>query len=158
MEIDLDKLEIGAPLEPTRKWREKGRNGRALERYDIHVLVYERRVGAIRIMRALSITGNIDEDNFYFDFSSEHMTPKPFISWQETEDGYRGHGVSGLVISKTDEFYRLRLGPLYSDINFLEPFGSASKKVWQKLEERGAARYEPHVLESGERLDRWVMI
>lgn len=155
MGIDLDKLEINAPLMPTRTWREKRRN---MERYDVTALVNRKEVGNLRIVRALNITGDLDEDNFYFDFSSGIMTPRPFISWQKTREDFRGQGISGLVIVKADEFYSLRFGHLYSDTKFLEPFKTASKRVWQKLEEQGLARYEPHVLESGERLDRWFMV
>jgi hypothetical protein len=92
------------------------------------------------------------------DTSRNPPIPKPYVSFQETEEQFRGQGICGRLIVLANEFYRGKLGTtLYSDTHFVFSFKEQSKQVWRKLQAQGLAVFEQYVLETGEQQDRWFV-
>lgn len=130
MKIDLDHLTIKAPLKPTRIMdnRDINPNARIFEDYRVNGLLDGFLVGHITISRGMNCTGIYDE--FFLDISKNPPVPKPYVSYQETLEEFRGHGICGKIILLANEFYRGRLGTaLYSDEHFMISFEKQSKRV-----------------------------
>jgi hypothetical protein len=154
MKTCLDTIVIDAPVKPILEWKLNQRNW---ERYDIHASIEGVAVARINITRALNLADR-PNDSFFFDLSGSTLLPKPFVSWQETEKAFRGRGICGRVIILANEFYRGKLGTdLYSDTHFITSSRNASKRVWEKLQQQGIAKYEPHINVYGEPQDRWFI-
>lgn len=155
MNINLDDLRIEAALKPTKTWK---RFQRDWERYSVLGLINGMKVGNITINRALNPVGN-DYDSFFFDTSNDSPISKPYIYDWETLEEFRGNSICGKLIILANEFYKGHLGTtLYSETHFENSFQIQSKRVWQKLLEKGLAVYEPFQPKYGELKDRWYVI
>src|SRR3989344_8198249 len=154
MDILLDDLIIQAPLNPT---RQDNLNDRDWEGYRVEGFINGVYVGHITITRGLNCAGRYN-DRFFLELSRNPPVPKPYVSYQETQEEFRGRGICGKLIILANEFYRGKLGTtLYSDTHFVISFEKQSKRVWQKLQEKNIAVFEPYLLESGELQDRWFI-
>jgi len=154
MAVNLDPLVINAPINP----REENLNGGNWEEYKVEGLLEGISVGHITISRSLNGTRMYDY-KFFLDISVYPPIPKPWVSYQETKEEYRGNGICGKLIVLANEFYRGKFGTvLYSDTTFLTNFRYQSKRVWQKLQEQDLAVFEQYLSESGEKQDRWFLL
>lgn len=155
MRISLDDITIHAPTHPTRAW---SLNDRDWEDYRAEGFLKDIPVGHVTISRGLNCTGRYD-DIFFLDTSENPPIPKPYVSFQKTEEQFRGHGICGRLILLSNEFYRGKLGTtLYSDTHFVISFREQSKQVWRKLQAQSLAIFEPYVRETGEQQDRWFVL
>ena len=152
MDISLDELAIKIPIRPTRSWT---LNNRDWEEYKVEGRLDGTVVGYIKITRGLNVCGRYN-DRFFLDMSFWTPVPKPYVSYQHTEEDFRGNGICGKLIMTANEFYRKKLGTtIYSDTSFVFSFKEQSKQVWRKLQAQRLAAFEPYVTETGESLDRW---
>lgn len=157
--VDLDKILIEASAIPSRKLNV---HGRLLEQYEVRAYLEGVYVAAINIERALNTTGK-DSDRVFLDFRSSPPVPNPIVSYQKTEESFRGEGIIGRVIFLANEFYREFFGkPLYST-TYSTPSArrAAPQRVWKKLESKGLAKYDPCVIKDkiGTKfLERWAMV
>lgn len=155
MIINLDEVVIDASTFPARTW---AFNRRVWEEYTVRGFLKDVPMGHLRISRRLNCVGRYD-DKLFLDITKSPPVPKPYVSYQETEKQFRGQGICGKLIVLANEFYRGKLGTcLYSDTYFVASFKKQSKGVWKKLEARGLAVFEPHVVKNGKLLDRWVVL
>lgn len=155
MNVDLAKLVINAPLQPTRTWN---LNDRDWEEYRIYGFIGNIYVGRITITRGLNLARR-ESDRFFLDLTQEPPIPKPYVSYQETEESLRGQGIGGRMLILANEFYRGKLGTtIYSDTIFVHSFRTKSKRVWEKLQAEGFAEYVPHKTDIGTQLDRWRVL
>lgn len=154
--MNLSKIDFKASLNPNDRWVN---NNKYYERYTVKGFLENELVGRLNITRATHCDKKNYED-FYFEFKDRMYIPKPYISWQSTEENYRGQGINGHLITLANEFYCKAFdSPLYSDIHFIKNTRKSTKRVWKKLEKNGLAIFEPYKNETTKELqDRWKMI
>jgi hypothetical protein len=155
MKINIDNLVIRASRKPLQKWNHIECDW---ENYRVYGYLDRICIGHITIVRASHSTQRIIDD-YFFNVTNVPPMPKPYVSYQETEEEYRGNGICGKLIIFANEFYRDKLGTtLYSDTLFIQDFKHQAMRVWEKLEENGLAVYEPYITYSGNIKPRWFLL
>lgn len=156
---DANDLSIIASTTPARIW---DNNGDTYEEYVVFAFLKSAFAGYITIDRKVS---NYNIDEYYTEL--ETGKPKPLVYYMETEEAFRGNGLSGAIIKMANDFYGDSLGTrLYSPTHFIR--NSGSKRVWEKLENERAAEYEPatsykrdlidgRIVWNETKKDRWIM-
>jgi hypothetical protein len=161
MKIDLTRLTIDFPQNPTQVWDHS--SSRIYYDYRVYGLFESNRVGYVNV----SIPGEMNDkkNDFWFEKRGKIWIPRPVAVFQSTEEEYRGQGVSGQLLILVNQFVKNKYdASLASDTIFCSnpvgdwhdrgfSSGRPAKRVWRKLEELGLA-YRRNYRNSA----RWVMI
>jgi hypothetical protein len=157
--INLEELRIDFPEKPCKIWADNP--DILIYDYQSTGYLFNQKVGYITI--SIASPDSKEKDWFYFSYLGSKIIPLPVVSYQSTEEEYRGQSISGGIIILSNEITkRIFKHPLISDTNFLQNKNSDWKKkgyarypgmrVWQKLEDDSLAYYHPY---DGE--PRWMM-
>ncbi|VVB79987.1 Uncharacterised protein [uncultured archaeon] len=121
-------------------------------------------VGHITLSRCCYSAIDYDNDDFWFEKKGKIKTPRVVAVFQDTEESFRGQGVSGELLKLVNTMAKVKFGcsissdttfchsPVYNwkEKNYVE---RPAKKVWEKLEVEGFAY--SHLYRDK---PRWVML
>jgi len=160
--INLEEIRLdNFPEKPTRIWNHDEK--KIFYDYRLFAFFNAEKIGHLTISVLHSLEDLRERNNFWFNLSKRPHVIRPVVVFQGTEPPYRGQGVSGRLIIMANVLSKAKFQqPLSSDTTFCgNSFYDANgqyycersaKRVWEKLEKEGLAKYCPY-----RNMPRWVM-